>query len=85
MKHTPGPWKVVETENDYRIYSDCEEWLVGDVGTVEDAKLIAAAPLLLEALEDLHSAFRKIGTQQDYDTYSEELMDAEQAIQAATE
>ncbi len=35
---------------------------------------------LLEALKNLLAAFRIIGTQKDYDTYSAELYDAEQAI-----
>lgn len=62
-KHTPGPWVVsrrdparfqVATVELFGIYSRHPESGGAEVGEPEaDARLIAAAPQLLEALEDL--------------------------------
>ena len=53
--HTPGPWEVTRSESG-RIYISGPE---GDIGVLihyehaeADARLIAAAPALLAALED---------------------------------
>lgn len=61
-KHTPGPWEVVELVDGYDIRSPesrCRiatasdpEAVWGAIGREEDACLIAAAPELLEALEE---------------------------------
>jgi hypothetical protein len=64
MKHTPGPWIVVEGEDDNGnacFIVDCQDGLNFDfaIATLHgsddqaNAKLIAAAPDLLEALADL--------------------------------
>ena len=60
-KHTPGPWVVYEFVDGYEIRSpEAECWVAtasdpeagwGAIGREEDARLIAAAPDLLEALE----------------------------------
>ena len=60
-KHTPGPWIVYEFVDGYDIRSpEAECWVAmssdpeavwGAIGREEDARLIAAAPELLEALE----------------------------------
>lgn len=57
-QHTPGPWtaKVIDTVNDAPAYwhiTDSCRGVVGDVQSVNpfDARLIAAAPDLLAALE----------------------------------
>ena len=78
--HTPGPWEVenskdehngVEFPQGYNIVSEDGQYIVGDAGILEgeideaNARLIAAAPELLEALrfvltahgEQLHDAF----------------------------
>jgi len=62
-KHTPGPWIVYEFVDGYEIRSpEAECWVAtasdpeavwGAIGREEDARLIAAAPELLEALENL--------------------------------
>ena len=59
MKHTPGPWTISEDSGfDYgdTIYSiDCSDPWVNlgiNISRIEDARLMAAAPDLLEALED---------------------------------
>lgn len=62
-KHTPGPWIVYEFVDGYDIRAPEAECYVatasdpeavwGAIGREEDARLIAAAPELLEALENL--------------------------------
>jgi hypothetical protein len=64
-KHTPGPWVIYELLDGYDIRapeSECyvvtasdPEAVWGAVGREEDACLIAAAPELLEALEQVLS------------------------------
>ncbi len=56
MKHTAGPWKVVTSWNDYMVEGPNGEeiiWQDGNYDTptikLEDARLIASAPELLEA------------------------------------
>ncbi len=44
-KHTSGPWKA--------IYVGCGDWDLDGPTTQEDWTLAAAAPDLLEALEDM--------------------------------
>ena len=66
QQHTPGPWKVVKTENKHRhvIYScvckvteiNTENSFHDGIGLGEgiaNARLIAAAPELLEALRHM--------------------------------
>jgi hypothetical protein len=50
MKHTPGPWKV-ETYHDsmFKIVRDLDAGMVPERRLEADARLIAAAPDLLEA------------------------------------
>ena len=57
-KHTPGPWRVVEDRvpSSLEVYAGktaiAECWRRADVETeIANARLIAAAPDLLEALE----------------------------------
>jgi hypothetical protein len=73
MKHTPGPWKVeriTATEKKTLIYcrinSITSHWTLGFAGvykghTVEEteanARLLAAAPTMLEALQDLTALY----------------------------
>ena len=62
-KHTPGPWIIYEFVDGYEIRAPEAECYVatasdpeavwGAIGREEDARLIAAAPELLEALENL--------------------------------
>jgi len=73
-KHTPGPWVVYELIDGYDIRSpEAECWVAtasdpeavwGAIGREEDARLIAAAPEMLEALENLLKVHEgKDGTQ----------------------
>jgi hypothetical protein len=63
MKHTPGPWKVVDCDyGDLEIHGGKTESLVTCMNihnpyNENNALLIAAAPDLLEALEELLEAY----------------------------
>lgn len=59
-KHTPGPWRVVDSWNDHMVEGQNGEEIIWQDGPHEtptinkaNACLIAAAPDLLEALENL--------------------------------
>lgn len=55
-KHTKGPWQVRRADNfDYTVQS--EECQIAIAGRKGDARLIAVAPELLEALKLLISGF----------------------------
>lgn len=59
-KHTQGPWKAIKEDDQewsiwYEYHLDGEEsprssWLADSINSEADARLIAAAPELLEAL-----------------------------------
>jgi hypothetical protein len=54
-KHTPGPWTVVQdtgAEDDYYVITEKEDVLATGL-TEADADLIAAAPDLLAALQNI--------------------------------
>lgn len=59
MKHTAGPWRVDNNHGALWVESDCETLtarIAKGIGKEQDkanARLIAAAPELLEALQDL--------------------------------
>lgn len=56
-KHTPGPWKslriVGRSEKGFAILPENSDDPIGTIAYKEDARLIAAAPELLEALKDV--------------------------------
>jgi hypothetical protein len=57
MSHTPGPWKV--SDLDQRAVEGFDGFVVADVRNwpkTDDARLIAAAPELLEALKAMLNA-----------------------------
>lgn len=81
-KHTPGPWKAINTEGPWIAGGDsgtveavtpdgryvrrevCSFYLDTDEDLQEDlanARLIAAAPLLLEACEEAHGWLDSMG------------------------
>lgn len=90
IKHTPGPWKVVESgdNNGYYVRKDEKDYYLGetiicseinqgyDVGK-SDAKLIAAAPELLKALE-------RLITWVDPVKFPDAILDAKEVIKKAT-
>ena len=58
MKHTPGPWRLDEGQSSRVYLIDGKDGAVGELVFAEtrnpaDARLIAAAPELLEALQEL--------------------------------
>lgn len=71
MKHTPGPWRISKCECGHDM---CEDYFVSVTrsdGRVSeaDAKLIAAAPDLLEALEGIMDIGKRDTTNPKYDGY----------------
>lgn len=61
--HTPGPWKAVKTSGSWEVRRDAHDdlpiaqlWKVAAVGMSHEAnaRLLAAAPELLDALKSLH-------------------------------
>jgi DNA repair exonuclease SbcCD ATPase subunit len=64
-KHTPGPWNAVELEDGNIVTGNtrhCGNVCELDLGTESEAnaRLIAAAPELLEALERMHEEARGV-------------------------
>ena len=57
--HTPGPWKV----NHGSVYTIDDKPITGSFATEREAnaRLIAAAPELLEALEDILAVGEELG------------------------
>lgn len=49
-EHTPGPWKVQQMKYGFAI-TDQEGYEISPTRNISDARLIAAAPELLAALE----------------------------------
>lgn len=68
--HTPGPWFATKDSqwnaicHVGRAYNISTKMALSDLGDIEaDARLIAAAPLLLEALEQVTDALaQRLGT-----------------------
>ena len=59
MKHTKGPWKIYERTNWYDVLTDnnddriCSIDRMDELLSLADAKLIAAAPELLETIKEI--------------------------------
>jgi len=64
-KHTPGPWKIIRLDNEVYINPDRESGEYALIARINgthrrdsqeaNARLIAAAPELLEALKECHT------------------------------
>ena len=52
-KHTPGPWVADWCVDEWRVEDEHGRLVAGNIEDDRDARLIAAAPELLEALSDL--------------------------------
>ncbi|MEB0133444.1 hypothetical protein [Pseudomonas sp. CCI2.4] len=93
LKFTPGPWRVVSEWIDDGDGSEVEIFSVSGPNPDDlildqpiyhaDAKLIAAAPELLEALQELRSLMQGV-IDGDYDPDSVTLQVADYAIAKAT-
>lgn len=61
QKHTPHPWKVVETENYAEIYGAIPNFppIALVQSSAEDIRLISSAPILREENEKLKAALEK--------------------------
>ena len=84
--HAPGPWKTTHSEvNGYRVSDStgCGVAVVlKDTNDDANARLIAAAPAMLEALEKIAEIGRQKGDARPQDAVSCFLI-AEEAIKAA--
>ena len=58
--HTPGPWEVDERNRQVLIPTGKHSCYAAYAGTLSNARLIAAAPDLLEALEDSRDAINSL-------------------------
>jgi hypothetical protein len=64
MSYTKGPWKLLEHEENMYISTEDDVWIC-DCGALNNpdilpnARLIAAAPELLEALETIFSSYEQ--------------------------
>ena len=72
-KHTPGPWRVVDSWTDHMVEGQNGEEIIWQDGphntpTINkaNARLIAAAPELLEALEHMLQSFLITQSLDDY-------------------
>jgi hypothetical protein len=85
-KHAPGPWELTHTEQMGFRVSDSTGWGVAvvlkDTNDEANARLIAAAPQMLEALEKIAEIGRQKGDARPQDAVSCFLI-AEEAIKAA--
>lgn len=85
--HTPGPWAIVETASAHigeRAILDADGYTVCNPSPMgaANARLIAAAPAMLDALRDLEYAVRQFTNAAVVDW--PELTRARAAIAAAT-
>jgi hypothetical protein len=85
-KHTPGPWATLDRADDSRTHISNGAHIVCTLGTTRtdgspnhspNALLIAAAPDLLSALEEMMAVF------QDHEQYDEESAEVIQSARAA--
>lgn len=92
MAHTVGNWRAIKREKigeaEWAVaWSDDDELVCDIVYTEDDARLIAAAPELLEALEAVLDTSGARGAYRSYHSrrYSEAVEKAENAIARAKE
>lgn len=97
MKHTPGPWEIVEDNGwlTIRPHNDKTGLVAGNIGGTyaiglqgheenkANARLLASAPELLEALQTIADIKRSDGLYDHYDAKGA-IKIAEQAIAEAT-
>jgi hypothetical protein len=87
MNHTPGPWHFIKDRNKRTIYREGHmSPRIGFAHNDENARLIAAAPDLLQTLGDLvHVIEDRINTKQilNTPTLEEILLDSKKVIAKA--
>lgn len=95
MKHTPGPWHINEDQKDCgagKLSIEAkDEYFIAQVdesvSQEANAKLIAAAPELLEALRELDECYCEAGndlSKEDRHRHRMTLIKARAAIEKAT-
>ena len=94
-KHTSGTWEAVkfESSNDYTIFSDLCSTPIADIWvsdaipkeeTESNAKLIAASPLLLEALKECLFGLEIANKEKPCKGFKNSIKMAQEAINKAT-
>lgn len=93
-KYTKGPWKFHANgdANDYSLLTDGNKWVIGfhqngekmDEEQIANAKLIAAAPELLEALKELHDWVCSLSDWSGGTTLDPDIEKVRKAIEKAT-
>lgn len=85
--HTPSPWHIAWCKSGAYIYDQGTIAVVSDelIAWKANARLIAAAPSLLYALEQLHAHHRAFSSSEDWTTLDDEARElAKSAINLAT-
>lgn len=84
LKHTPGKWSIEKCMCGHPACKDYRLSNQGSVGfTLEDARLIASAPELLEALKSILSELNGIDEQELSQAEKNILRKSKQAISKA--
>jgi type VI protein secretion system component VasF len=92
MEHTPGPWRIEEDESGLYIrmdeLGDCDEYLAiyaspNPEQRQADARLIAAAPSLLAALEEVLDSIAQYAPMEVLESMVHEIADAQKVINIA--
>lgn len=88
-KHTPGPWRLWGKADPSQVISDATGFIAQTLGGNDEAnaRLIAAAPELLEALKNLDEAYCRSGgplTRAERNEDRKRLIAARAAIAKAT-
>lgn len=80
-EHTPGPWQVIPSWGDWTIEGPNKEEIIFQDGPyqtptikLENARLIAAAPDLLEALDAMLGYTADLNPMQGFDEYDHEAV-----------
>lgn len=60
QQHTPGPWQIGEADDGFFVANGVDHDICQRVNTSADARLIAAAPDLLEALWAMVTSFHAV-------------------------
>lgn len=83
LKHTPAPWQL--NDNKTTVQKNDEKLIIANCNSEHNAKLIASAPELLEALELVLFCAEKLANGSVPNTYEAIINQAKTVIKKATE